>query len=319
MRSRAPERGAPFHAAMSMGPPGAEGWWLWAADGVRLRAVHWHKAAAKGTVILFTGRTEYCEKYGPAAAALAHEGYGTVTLDWRGQGLSDRLLDDPLRGHIEDFADYQRDVAALMAAAEAMHLKPPFFLLAHSMGGTIGLRALHRGVLPVRAAAFSAPMWGIKLPLGLGKVAPVLAANLLRMGLGGAYAPMTGPVTYVLRAPFHDNMLTRDPAMWAFLIRHLAEEPGINIAGPTLAWVDAGLRECAQLMEKAAPDLPALASLGTHERIVEPGPIRDLMARWPKGRLIETEGVEHEIMMDRPETRARFFEAVTGLFDAHLN
>ena len=91
-----------------------------ARDGVRLRVGLWPKRDARGTVLIFPGRTEYVEKYGRAASEFAARGYAVATIDWRGQGLSERLIDDPLTGHVFDFADYQIDVAALTeAAAEA--------------------------------------------------------------------------------------------------------------------------------------------------------------------------------------------------------
>ena len=37
-------------------------------------------------------------------------GFAVATLDWRGQGLSDRPLEDPLLGHVENFATYESDL-----------------------------------------------------------------------------------------------------------------------------------------------------------------------------------------------------------------
>ena len=72
--------------------------WLTAADGVRLRVGLWSHPGAQGTVLLLPGRTEYVEKYGRAAADLRSRGYATLAIDWRGQGLADRALDDPMSG-----------------------------------------------------------------------------------------------------------------------------------------------------------------------------------------------------------------------------
>ncbi len=70
---------------------------------------------AKGTVLLFPGRTEYIEKYGRAARDLYQRGFATLTVDWRGQGLADRMLEDARIGHVHYFTDYQKDVAAMIA------------------------------------------------------------------------------------------------------------------------------------------------------------------------------------------------------------
>ena len=151
---------APLYADVADGPADGRAVWLTARDGVRIRAALWNAGGPKGTVFLLPGRTEYVEKYGRSARDLAAAGYATLSLDWRGQGLSDRALPDRMVGHVTDFAEYQADLDALLAFADTQTLPRPYYLLPHSMGGCIGLRALMRG-LPFQAAAFSAPMWGI--------------------------------------------------------------------------------------------------------------------------------------------------------------
>ncbi|MDX5351429.1 MAG: alpha/beta hydrolase, partial [Paracoccaceae bacterium] len=164
---------APFHAQVADGPPGAVSVWV-RAGGTRLRLAWW-QAGGQGTVLLLPGRTECVEKYGRAAGDLVARGFSVITIDWRGQGLADRALPDPLVGHVGDFAEYQQDLDAMIATARQAGLPEPFFLLAHSMGGCIGLRGLMRG-LPVKAAVFSAPMWGISMAAWLRPVAHVVGA-----------------------------------------------------------------------------------------------------------------------------------------------
>jgi lysophospholipase len=54
--------------------------------------------------------------------------------------------------------------------------------------------------------------------------------------------------------------------------------------------------------------------LGAEEKVVDPLPIHDRMARWPKGKLVLVPNAEHEIMMEIPSTRQQFFEMTTELF-----
>lgn len=118
---------APLLNDLARGPEGGSGHWVHTEDGLRLRLGLWPNGS-KGTVLIFPGRTEYIEKYGGAAAALAKAGYSSLAIDWRGQGLSDRLLSDRLIGHVHRFSDYQRDVQTLMAAARALDLPKPYSL-----------------------------------------------------------------------------------------------------------------------------------------------------------------------------------------------
>ncbi|WP_231701005.1 alpha/beta hydrolase [Aliiruegeria sabulilitoris] len=296
-------------------PMGASAFWVTAPDGVRLRVALLAPPPkqARGTVLLFTGRTEYVEKYGPAAAELQARGYACLSLDWRGQGLSDRPLDDPATGHVGRFPEYQLDIAGLMQAAETLSLPDPYFLIAHSMGGGIGLRALH-SKLPVRAAAFTGPMWGIALPAMLRPVAQILAALGHSTGFGHNFAPSTKPETYVLEAEFEDNTLTTDRQMFEWMGSQVRAHPELGLGGPSMTWLHAAFTELRALRGKPAPDLPCLTWVGSNERIVDVPAIRQRMATWPKGELAEIAGAEHEVMMEPEATRRAFFDATAGLF-----
>lgn len=288
--------------------------WLRAADGLRLRAAHWRAGAARGTVLLFAGRTEYLEKYARVGADLAAAGYDVLGLDWRGQGMADRLLPDPRPGHITDFAHYQRDVAALRDLAGRLELPRPWHMLAHSMGGCIGLRAIYNG-LDVASAAFSAPMWGINLRPLSPSVALGIAGAAQRMGLGAKTTPGNGDSsTYVLRAGFDGNVLTSNGQEWARLVAEAASWPQVTLGGATYDWVRAALAECAALGALPSPDLPMLVSLGGAESVVSPGAIRDRAGRWPKGRLLEIPGGRHEVLFETPDRRASFLDAALALF-----
>ena len=60
-----------------------------------------------------------------------------ATLDWRGQGLSERLLDDPRKGHVTDFSEYELDLDVFMREVVLPDCPPPHFAIAHSMGGSV--------------------------------------------------------------------------------------------------------------------------------------------------------------------------------------
>ncbi|MFX0541427.1 alpha/beta hydrolase [Roseovarius sp. S4756] len=302
---------APLLEDIADGPPGGRAVWATAADGVRIRVAHWPREEACGTVLLFPGRTEFIEKYGPAARDLGARGYGVAAIDWRGQGLSDRLTGDTLTGHVGSFAEYGHDVAAMAGIAEALDLPRPWHLLAHSMGGAIGLRAVMEG-LPVATCAFTAPMWGIRLRAALRPVAWSLGWASGHIGLGTRYAPSTGPDSYVLSAPFETNDLTRDAEMLEQMRAQLTSHPELALGGPSLRWLFAALHECRRLHALPSPALPCLTFLGSEERIVDTARIEARIARWPEARLERLEGALHEPMMDRPETR----EAIWTMLDA---
>ena len=304
---------APLFSDITPGPEGGQAWWVKARDGVRLRVALWPQENAKGTVLLFPGRTEYIEKYGGTALDLASCGYATLTIDWRGQGLSDRLVANPMAGHVQNFTDYQMDVAAMLETAKTLDLPKPWHLLAHSMGGCIALRSLHEG-LPVQTASFSAPMWRISMAAYMRPFAWAMSWGSRFLGLGDKIAPGTTSESYVLVEPFETNMLTNDREMYQYLIDQTRAQPGFGLAGPSLRWLFTSLVETRALARMASPDLPCLTLMGSDEEIVDIPAITSRMARWPGSRFEIIEGGKHELLMDTPKTRAR----VMDLICAHM-
>lgn len=309
-----PLQPAPLYEDVAGGPPDGAAYWLNAADGVRIRVGAWRPAdATRGTILMFPGRTEYIEKYGLAAREMAARGYATLAVDWRGQGIADRLLDDRRIGHVERFPDYQKDVAAVLRAARELELPRPFHLLAHSMGGCIGLRAVIEG-LTVQTCAFTGPMWGIQMAPHMRPVAWGLAHAAPLLGLGHHVAPGSSAANYVQEHGFRDNFLTTDPGMFRMMQDQLAAHPDLGLGGPSLHWLREALRECRHLAGRASPDLPCLTFLGGNERIVDPQAIRRRMENWPRGELEMIPGAEHEVLMETPDTRRHVFDRLERLY-----
>ena len=305
---------APFFADVAGGPEGAQAVWLTAADGIRLRAVHWTgPAATAGTVLIFTGRTEFVEKYGVVAAELLSRGFASLSADWRGQGLSARLQPNRAVGHVTAFSDYQRDVEALVAHATKLGLPRPFFLLGHSMGGCIGLRSLLSGI-DVKAAAFTSPMWGIRIAAALRPLAWGLSALSRPLRFGHVFAPGQSPEAYIRRIAFEANTLTTDRAMFEMLRRQIEAHPDLALGGPSLHWLNEALHEMRALARAPAPDVPCVTFLGLDEMIVDAARIRDRMADWPGGALVELDGARHELLIERPELRDRVYDRIAKLF-----
>lgn len=306
---------APYHAALARGPDGGAAHWVKASDGVRLRVVHW-SGGARGTVLIFPGRTEPAEKYGPTAAALVAAGFACLVIDWRGQGLSDRACADPMVGHVGDFAEYQRDVDAMLALARILGVPELTYILSHSMGGAIALRTLiHRPGL-VRAAVFSAPMWGMRMSQLMRPVAHVVTTLAGWLGQTHRYAPTTTGVSYLVTTPFQGNVLTQDPEMYAWMKRQLVEAPALQLGGPSLGWLAAAMAECGALAVLPSPNLPVICALGMGEAVVDPVPVHQRMARWGTGQLDLYPGAAHEIPVEVPAVRRRFHERAVTLFQS---
>jgi lysophospholipase len=262
--------------------------------------------------VLLQGRTEFLEKYAGVAADLRARGFAVAALDWRGQGGSARLLKNPRKGHIDDFADYGHDLAALMAAPAVAAIEGPRLLIAHSMGGCTGLRALARP-FRFRAALLSAPMWGLAHPWAVQRLARTLSRAAVRAGLGGTYAAGGGDAPYAGQG-FADNRLTSCPEQYAAIARLTADHPHLALGGATWGWVRAAFAEMDALWAQACP-VPAFVALGGDEAIVSSEAIRRRAVRDGMA-LLDLPGARHEPFFETAAIRARLWDGIDGFLAA---
>ncbi len=289
--------------------------WTRTEDGIRIRLAAWPEGR-NGTIMLFNGRTEYIEKFGLAAAEFASRGYAFVAFDWRGQGLSDGNRHRPNQSHVTDFRSFQPDCRAVLARLADLDLPRPLYLLAHSMGGCIAVRSLHEG-LAFRAAAFLAPMWGLRLrplPQRLGRLVTGLA---VRAGLGDRYIPGGSERSYIDIVSREWNALTSNRDMFDFLQNQLRQRPELSRGAPSFGWIHAALAECEWLWGATSPAMPVLVLLGTSERVVDPAPVRAICQGWPGARLEMIPDARHELMMETDAIRRQVFDRVARHFDRY--
>ena len=299
-------------------PPGGLAWdrvfWCEAADGKRLRAAVWNEGGERGHVILFTGRTEFLEKVALPAAELARRGCAVASIDWRGQGLSDRLVQPRLKGHIEDFLQYHQDLAALLGRPEVMRLRGPRLALAHSMGGAIALGAILRHRIEPRALVLTAPLMGIRYSRQMRWAARLTIQIARLINRLHAWPPFgTSDEPYVF-SEFEGNVLTSDRAVYEWMAAALRRQPDLQLAMPTIGWVGAANAECRFIGEAGPLAIPSLCLLGSEEKVVDADAVRRGAARLG-AELVEVEGAEHELLIERPELRARAWEAIDAFLE----
>jgi len=282
---------------------------LKASDGVRLRAGLW-RGEGRGLALLLPGRTEYLEKAAIPAGALVARGFSVACLDWRGQGLSDRLVDPPEKGHVGDFRDYGRDLAALLAAPEVTAAGAPVLTLAHSMGGAIALEALAGGVLARMPLVLSAPMLAIAMNPVLRAATGAILGGARLLGRSEGWPPFGRPgIPYHRSAPFAGNMLTGDAEVYAWLSAASAADPRLGLAMPSLAWIERAEEAMARIARMEPPGVPALCLIGGAERVVDRDKVRAGCARLG-ARCVEIPEGRHELLIDAPGPRAVAWEAI---------
>jgi lysophospholipase len=285
-------------------------------DGVSLRFARWAPPPGrKGTVCLFQGRAEFIEKYFETVRDLRARGFAVATLDWRGQGLSDRALRNSRKGYVRDFSRYDVDLDTFVREVVLPDCPPPFFALAHSMGASILLRAAYQGHRWFDRTVLLAPM--IALPGMRRSTLTRVGVKALRLlGLGGAYVP-GGDASVMMQRPFIGNLLTSDPVRYARNMAVVEAEPALAIGWPTVAWTDAAFKAMRQLSEPSFPTKirqPMLVIAAGHDQIVSTPAIDEFAIRLRAGSHLIVPGSRHELLMEQDRFRMQALAA----FDAFV-
>ncbi len=285
-------------------------------DGVSLRFARWAPPPGrKGTICLFQGRAEFIEKYFETVRDLRSRGFAVATLDWRGQGLSERALSNERKGYVRSFSQYDIDLETFINEIVLPDCPPPVFALAHSMGATILLRNAYHGHRWFDRMVLLAPL--VALPGMRRSMATRMSVKALRMlGLGGMYVP-GGDASVMMQRPFIGNLLTSDPVRYARNVAVLEAEPRLAIGWPTVAWADAAFRVMNELAEPSFPAKirqPILIIAAGQDQIVSTPAIDGFAVRLRAASHLIVPGARHELLMEQDRFRAQVFAA----FDAFV-
>lgn len=292
-------------------PEGADEHWLEGRGGVKVRVmIAPARGPARGSVIVAPGRTEFIEKYFEVTRQLQQRGFAVFCIDWRGQGLSGREVENSLKGHFVSFDDPVNDLATALRLLSDK-LPKPHIGLAHSMGGAILLRALQTRRIDLDAAAFSAPMWGVQ---GLKDFHKRYARFMVSLGLGGTFAP--GREKKWKRENFKRNPVTHDKERHARCQGLISEEPRLALAGPTIGWVAATADATESFLQPGAlanVRIPILVVTAGEEQLVDNASHDTVLAQLPDARHVTIAGAKHEILMETDALQAPFWAAFDEL------
>ena len=299
--------------------------WLWGnfhnANGMNIRfgKVGPEQGKAKKAIVVgLQGLSEFSEKYFETARELQEKGIEFYMMDWAGQGGSDRFLSNTHKRHSSGF---DQDVADLHKFMEEQ-VKPnafdedgnpiPIVMLAHSMGGNIGMRYLTQYKDDFTCAAFSAPMLDIYVlkswPLAIKKT----LVSLFQKAMAQHYAFGGSDWDPYERVHLSEKIFSSDPVRNAVHNTWFEHDPDLQVGGPTFTWVLEALKSCLKLKDvKAlkAIKTPVLFARAKHEFLVSDKAIAYAAKHMPDAKMIDIDDCRHEILMENDDARNQFLNA----------
>lgn len=301
-------------------PSGAVAGHLATPDGHNLRFARWEatQGPRRGTVCVFPGRSEFIEKYFEVVAEFRRRGFAVAVIDWRGQGGSSRLLENPLKGHIDDFSTYDRDLKQFMLDIVLPDCPPPYVALGHSMGAAILLRNAAKPGSWFSRMILTAPMIAFsreRVPEPQQLVRGYAEAACL-LGFSESYVRGGGDRLPDLER-FENNALTSDKDRWQRAVGVLSVAPQLRLGSPTNGWLRAATRAMTVLQARHYPariEVPMMVFSAGGDRIVDSRAVEDFAVQLKVGSQILLPGSRHEILQESDPVRLRFWAAV----DAYL-
>lgn len=282
-------------------------------DGLKLRYAVFRSGSQmpRGTIVLLPGRNEPIEKYFETIRDLNAQGLWVAIFDWRGQGGSPRLLRSPRRGHVRRMRDFERDLDVFLEHIVLPDTKLPFFILGHSMGALVALKAAPRLANRVERMALVAPFvgaTGLGIPNGLLKILAKLATLF---GLGWIQFSRDR----LLNRPFDANNLTSDPVRFARNQAIVQTHPELGIGPPTARWIATmidTIEEVTTMDHLRKIEVPCLVIAPVNDRIVPYADLEALSRKFRAGKLLSLPGSEHEVLQERDLFREQALAAISA-------
>jgi len=282
----------------------------------------------KAIIMCLPGLGDFSEKYFETAHWALENGFGFFVIDWVGQGLSTRYLKNPHKRHSAGFDEDIKDAQDWLHNHICPHKKnsaganTPIVMLAHSMGGHIGLGLLKQEQQFFKSAAFSAPMWGIKAVEFLPhKLALFLTRQLSAFGRT-KYAPGGTDWNKIIRNFPGKDIFSSDAQRGAVHNAWCLQNPELQVGGVTNGWLFEALKSCAKQRKPAwASDIniPISVAIAGKDKLVSNRDIRKVVSHLPRANIIELPNSQHEILMESDTIRDIFLEHAHRLFTQDID
>ena len=272
-------------------------------------------ALCHGTVCLFGGRSEPIEKYFETIKKLQLRGFCVTIMDWRGQGLSERLTKSRRKGHVTSFENYVKDVEVLMKKVALADCPAPYFALAHSTGANILTQV---AALPTAAHMFErmvliSPFY--KFDIGDTKelIIRIFAKFLSWFGLGKLKATFLEGGPKELKKFDPNNLISSDRGRMEREQNIIKANLNLALGAPTFGWLNAAFDSIAKIKKRgfiAKVKTPILVIMGTDDHLVSQQAMQDITSQISGAGLVKIDGGRHELLMENDKIVAQTWAAI---------
>lgn len=299
-------------------PPG----WQWDSftlnDEHTVRFGHVAPEDPEAIIVCLPGLAEFGEKYFETARDALAQNMAFWVVDWPSQGKSSPVVEGLNKRHS---LGYELELSILNELFKN-HVEPSnekgvvCALLAHSMGGHIGLRYLNDYPWVFQCAGFSAPMFGLK-SLRLPWPIPQLITKLGEMFFATSYAPGQKDWSADLRDLEKNKIYSNDMHREKIHNAWCQIDSDLQTNGVTWGWIRESLKSCALIQKKkfiSFIQIPCLVATAGQEKLVDNKAIHKAVKYLPNATHVHYDDALHELLVETDDVRndflSKFFEMV---------
>ena len=282
-------------------PEGINSIYIHMKDKKKIRLIYWKKLSTKkdvkGTILLQQGHNEFIEKYYETIQEFLDRNFNVISFDWRGQGMSDKMINNENKQYIEDFNVHDSDLEFIVDKFIKINFNEPLIGVGHSMGGCILLSSLLNDENRFDSMILSAPMLGFKNEIILTSLLPLINLFFKKTSYFLLSKPNMGKET-----PFSENELTNDPIRYERTLKLIRQKPNIRLWGVTNAWVNAAKKRLLLIRKKILEKeikTNALIFNSINDKVVDSNKIIEICQKLKNCKIINIPETKHEIFMEK--------------------
>ncbi len=299
-------------------------------DNVNIAYATNFKRPEKPYIVIVPGRSESYLKYQELIFDLDNEGYDSVVIDHRGQGLSGRLTQNRFQGYVKQFDDYSNDLQQLLnqeLPRQYPSHKQSVFMLAHSMGGAIALRYLQRYPNQVKALSLSSPM----IAISSGGIPPSLARSVIKTATTLNKWLSDSPWYFfgqndINQSSFADNRLMHSAERFQRFQTLYSQRSELKLGGVTFYWLEQAIGASTRLFDDIDKlSLPIQMLQAEEEHIIDNAVQNEFCQQLnkrnanacPGGKAIVISGAYHELLFEKDIYRDIALDNILTWFSQH--
>ena len=266
-------------------------------------------------IVVVPGRGQSSIVFSELVSKLPTQTHDVFLLDHRGQGFSERLVDEHDGGYVQNFDHYVDDLHQLIE--EQLSNYSEITLLGHSMGGAISVRYLQKySNNRVQQLILTNPMLELSLPIPEWVVQKLIENHGEKNGFssyipdGQAYNPPS----------FKENVLTNNEKLYRYAVDLRKQFPQIKVGDATVQWLLEALRitsEITQDEEIKKLNIPITLFISEKDTVVEGDTAisicDDLKSQGKACQACVFKGAKHEVLDEVDTVRKSIITNIRGV------